>query len=492
MSINWVSWDAEAFERARVQRKPVLLSIATSWSGSCHEMDRTSYADPSIAALVNERFIAIRVDADRRPDIGSRYTLGGWPTTAFLTADGELLGGGTYVEQERFSDVLRRISDAFAARQEALPPAHAVEMADPSGPASEPASLVRGIFDAFDADTGAFGGPPYFPHAAPIHLALALIREEEAFHLQAEEASRIREIAVTALDALGWGGLYDEVDGGFFRYASDAGWHRPHQEKLLDVNAAMLALYCDAFTTLQSARYRDRAADVLRYLQTWLADPVDGGWAASQRADQSYYDARSPELRSSRPPPPVDHTVYADWNAAAVSAALAAARVFADEGLRDFAVKSLERALLPSYRPGAGVAHCADGDQQVRGLLEDHVAMGVANLDAYEATGNIVYEMMAQELAHFVLRTMWDETGGGFFDRARGGDGADIGLLRRPLKPFVANCEAARLLRRLAAASDQPEFAQRAQRTLAAVAPLAPAYGPLAAHYVRAVLEAAR
>src|SRR5688500_9958474 len=130
MSINWLSWDAEAFERARIQRKPVLLSIATSWSGSCHEMDRTSYADPSIAALVNERFIAIRVDADRRPDIGSRYTLGGWPTTAFLTADGELLGGGTYVEQERFTDVLRRISDAFAARQEALLPARAVETAD--------------------------------------------------------------------------------------------------------------------------------------------------------------------------------------------------------------------------------------------------------------------------------------------------------------------------------------------------------------------------
>jgi uncharacterized protein YyaL (SSP411 family) len=492
MAIRWLPWSAEAFERAREQRKPLLLSIATTWSGSCREMDRTSFADPVVAALVNARFVPIRVDADRRPDIGNRYTLGGWPTTAFLTADGELLGGGTYVDRQRLGDVLRRVADAFALRHDTLPPVGGLAADDHPGCAPEPpASLAARILDSFDSGTGAFGGPPCFPHAAPIHMALALLRGHEALRLPAEEASRIRAIATTALDALGWGGLYDDVDGGFFRCANGPGWLDPEREKLLDVNASMLALYCDAFTTLQLTRYRDRAADILRYLQTWLADPVDGGWAASQQADPAYYDACTPEMRAALPPPPVDPVLYADWNAVAVSAVLRAARVFVDDGLKDFAVKSLERALLPSYRPGAGVAHCVDGSEQVRGLLEDHIAMAAANLDAFEATGNIVYEMMAEELAHVAIRTMWDGERGGFFDRACGCGGADVGLLQRGLKPFVANCDAARVLRRLAVASGNAEFAERARRTLAAVAADAAAQGPLAAHYVIAGFETA-
>ena len=95
--IDWLPWSAAAFARAKAERKPVLLSIVTTWSRGCDEMDRTSYADPVVAGLVAERFVPIRVDADRRPDISSRYTLGGWPTTAFLNADGEILGGGTFV-----------------------------------------------------------------------------------------------------------------------------------------------------------------------------------------------------------------------------------------------------------------------------------------------------------------------------------------------------------------------------------------------------------
>ena len=120
------------------------------------------------------------------------------------------------------------------------------------------------------------------------------------------------------------------------------------------------------------------------------------------------------------------------------------------------------------------------------------VRIGAFCIDAYEATGNIVYEMIAEELAHFAIRTMWDDERGGFFDRACTGDGAEVGLLRRRLKPFVANCDAARMLRRLAVASGTRDFAERAERTLAAIAPAACAHGPSAAHYVLAVFEAAR
>ena len=111
--MRWLPWNARAFGRARAEDKPVLLSIAAFWSASCHEMDRTTYADPEIAARIQDQFIPIRVDADRRPDIADRYSLGGWPTTAFLTADGEVVGGGTFVAIERMLPILDRVLAAW-------------------------------------------------------------------------------------------------------------------------------------------------------------------------------------------------------------------------------------------------------------------------------------------------------------------------------------------------------------------------------------------
>ncbi|HSC29810.1 MAG TPA: DUF255 domain-containing protein, partial [Vicinamibacterales bacterium] len=116
-AITWLPWSAEAFERATAEQRPVLLSITASWCHWCLEMDRTSYADPSVVELVNDRFVPVRVDADRRPDISERYSLGGLPTTAFLTAAGEIVGGGTYVPVERMAGELDRVANAFRSRR---------------------------------------------------------------------------------------------------------------------------------------------------------------------------------------------------------------------------------------------------------------------------------------------------------------------------------------------------------------------------------------
>ena len=107
-AIAWLPWSAASFARARTERKPVLLSIAPTWCRNSVEMDRSSFADPDVVARVGLRYVAIRVDADRRPDISERYSLGGWPTTAFLTPDGGVLGGGTYVDHHRLAETLER------------------------------------------------------------------------------------------------------------------------------------------------------------------------------------------------------------------------------------------------------------------------------------------------------------------------------------------------------------------------------------------------
>ena len=271
--------------------------------------------------------------------------------------------------------VLAQVADAFHARGETLPAA-AMEETGPPAPDARVAvdELCRHIFSTFDEDHGGFGIEPKFPLVAPLHLALDLFA--------GTRDPRYETIVVATLDAMGWGGLYDEVDGGFFRYATTRDWQLPHVEKLLEVNAALLRLYLDAGAALETARFTERAADALRYIQNWLADPVDGGWWGSQSGDQRYYAADSVESRRALPAPPVGRVLFTDWNAAMVSAALHAARVFDDDGLRQFAVKSLERVLLACYKPGGGVAHYFDGEARVRGLLGDQMAMAAAALDA--------------------------------------------------------------------------------------------------------------
>jgi uncharacterized protein len=482
IGVAWQPWSGVAFARARDEQKPVLLSISAAWCHSCHEMDRTSYADPEIAAIINDRFVPVRVDADDRPDISERYSLGGWPTTAFLTPGGDILGGGTFVPLERMRGVLTRVAEAFRSEPARVAASDVLPQAEAGGGGLNDDQLTAHVFASFDPECGGFGVEPKFPHTAPLHLAL---------ELSAETSDPVYEhIVVASLDRMGWGGLYDAIDGGFFRYATTRDWQLPHFEKLLDVNAALARLFLEAGSKLQQTRFTDRASDTLRYIQTWLADPVDGGWYGSQQAGDRYYAADSPERRHAIAPPPVATSLYSDSNAVMVSTALEAAKVFGDDGLREFAIKSLERVLLACYKPGAGVAHYFNGEPRVRGLLADQLAMAAACLDVFDLTGNVVYEMMAEELAHFALRTTWDEERGGFVDRARDDVEPPIGLMSRPLKPFVTNCEASRTLLRLASASGEEDFARTATAALAAMRPLAPAQGPLAAHYLLAVRAA--
>jgi uncharacterized protein len=439
-------------------------------------MDRTTFADAEIVAQIDNRFVPVRVDADRRPDISARYDLGGWPTTAFLTADGDVIGGGTYVSHDRMLAILERVATAVeSGRVDRAAAHHSVPSLGFRSTAIPDLSNV--VFSSFDAECGGFGTEPKFPLTAPLELALTRYREA-----QDPALARILE---TTLDAMGWSELYDDVDGGFFRYADTRDWRRPHREKLLEVNAALLKLYLDASDSLTIVRYRERAVDILRYIQTWLADPVDGGWGGSQAEDSGYYGTDA-SIRGSHARPVVDSTFYATGNAAMVSCSLRAAELLDDTALGEFALKSLERLVVAGYSPGAGIAHYLDDRPCVRGLLDDQVAMAAANLDAHASTGNVVYQMMAQELLHYAVRTMWDEAEGGFFDRALVDEDERIGRMRDRLKPFVANCEAARVLKRLATTPGDHDFGQRAEATLAAMAPLAAEQGPLAAHYLLA------
>lgn len=451
-AVAWLPWEPAAFARAHNEGKPILLSVAAPWSIGCREMDRGTYGDAETAAMISAKCVAVRVDADQRPDLADRYDFGGLPTTAFLTPDGHVLGGGTFVAPGRLRAALQRLAD------------HPSGFAIPSsGPVGEPedsdeAISAESVFATFDDVHAGFGRPPKFPHTAPVRLALDLY-VDTGDDVMLERAAR-------TLDAMGWGGLYDEAHGGFFRCAAEADWSGAQAEKVLPVNAALLDLYVYAGTVTSNERWFARAVDLVRFIERKLI-AANGAWRFTETAEPGRQ--------------------FSDANAVTVSAMLHAARVFDDEALGKRALDALERVLLSSYKPGSGVAHSANG---VRGLLTDHVSMAAANLDAWESTGNVVYRMMAEELMHFAVRTMWDADRGGFFDRSVG---VEDGIPPcRPLKPFVLNCEAAIVLRRLAEAVNAPLFGEQAVEALAAVSGRAASHGPLAAHYLlaqRAVLR---
>ena len=461
--IEWLEWNATVFARAARERKPVLLSITAEWCGACHEMDRTTYADSRVAALVRDRFLPVRVDADRRPDINERYNLGGWPTTAFLTPDGELMTGGTFVSADRMLEVLSRVAAAFSDRSvgEAGRPDEArsagprevgpSEVGQPIVPSD--IDLFDQTFSTFDEVYGGFGVEPKFPHTAPLDLAIALFEDTGDVRWQ--------HIVERTLDGMADGALWDADRGGFCRYAARRDWQLPHSEKLLETNAALLHVYAGAGRAFGRAVDRDRCAAIARFITTTLRRE-QGGYCGS--------DAGT--------------VLLADANAVAARALLAAASLLEDNRLGQDALEAFERAVLLCYKPGAGVAHDFDGAAGVRGLLMDQVETMAALLDAHAITDAEPYKMMAEELGHFVVREMWDAAGGGCFDRAPAGD--DVGLLRLARKPFVGNAEAAAAFARLDAITHEFDFGPYAAGALDAARRGVAGQGPLTAHYLLA------
>jgi uncharacterized protein len=456
--IDWRPWSSDAFARASNEHKPVLLSITVPWCRACCEMDRTTYASRDVVRIVQDRFVAVRVDADRRPDINDRYNLGGWPTTAFLTPDGELLGGGTFVASDRMARVLAQVADAMTTRATEIAGARVARQAEGAATTNHTelpdTSLIEVVFATFDEQEGGFDVEPKFPLSVPLQLALALYRENRD--------SRWRSIVERTLDAMDDGAIHDVEEGGFYRYARARDWHDPEPEKLLETNALLLRVYADAGVQFRCERYLAAASHLVSFIKTRLTSN-GGGYRGSE----------------------ADPIVFTDSSAAASAALLAAGAALGDTSLGQDALESLERVLLASYRPGFGVAHYVDGEPRVRGLLADQVSVMHALLDAQEAAGGEPYGMMAEELAHYMLRVLG--AGGGFLDRQHEPD--DMGLLRLRRTPFVGNCEAARGLARLARLTENPEFRARAEAVLQSVSPDAVRQGPLAAHFLLAQYE---
>ncbi|HMG03403.1 MAG TPA: thioredoxin domain-containing protein [Edaphobacter sp.] len=312
--VKWHEWGEEAFERARAEDKPVLLDIGAVWCHWCHVMDRESYENPDTAKLINEHFVAVKVDRDERPDVDSRYQAavsavsgqGGWPLTAFLTPDGKPFFGGTYFPPEDrhgrpgFPRVLLTMAEAFQQKRDEVNDSAgsviaAIEHNESfMGSAANPGpELVAKVADAaikqFDARSGGFGSQPKFPNSGAIDLLLDLASRSSTL-ASPDMADKAKTVAMVTLEKMSRGGIYDHLAGGFHRYSVDDRWVVPHFEKMAYDNSELLKNYVHAYQSFVEPECARVAKEILRWMDEWLSDRERGGFYSSQDADFSLDD----------------------------------------------------------------------------------------------------------------------------------------------------------------------------------------------------------
>ncbi len=459
--VDWYQWGDEALTRARDEDKPMLLSIGYAACHWCHVMEHESFEDEVTAALMNERFVCIKVDREERPDLDSIYMdavvamtgQGGWPLTVFLTPEGEPFLGGTYFPPEprhgmpAFQQVLVAVSDLYRERrgdvdQRARVLIDALEQAAAAAPSGEPLTesllfqAVRRLGELFDPEWGGFGGAPKFPPASALEL---LLRRGEV------------EPAAKTLDCMAAGGMYDLVGGGFHRYSVDEGWLVPHFEKMLYDNALLVPAYLHGWLVTGDERYRAVVEQTFEYILRDLkldeggfassqdadTDGVEGltyTWAPGEGAPEELFEpfedgrfilrgelddatrARLLEIRSRRPQPGLDDKAIASWNGLALAALAEAGRRLDRADLVDEA-RMLAEFLLGPLSDGEGRLHRSRraGRSSGTGFLDDYANAAHGLYELHVATGELRWLEESRRLALLAIELFADDERGGFF-----------------------------------------------------------------------------
>ena len=480
--ITWREWGDEAFAEARARNVPVLLAISAVWCHWCHVMDETSYSTPDVIAMINGLYVPIRVDNDERPDVNRRYNMGGWPTTVFLTPAGEVIHGGTYVPPDEMRQTLLAVSEIWRDKREDIEARVAeVKRREVESRSPKPGDLDRQIVDnvlalvraQYDDEQGGFGLEPKFPQTQLLRFLLDEQRRVARPDLE--------EMLRATFDAMSSHGMYDHVEGGFFRYATTRDWNVPHYEKMLEDNAELLSLYADAHVMFPDAGYGRVARDVVRWMDATLYQPATGLWSGSQDADEHYYTLDAAD-RAKHDTPFVDRTLYTSWNVLAAVAYLRTGEALGDRAISQRgwdAIASIEKRLRG---PDGALFRFDRGEgPELPDLLGDAAAYltllaGVGDLERRRALAKRMRERLAAD-------------GGGFYDRPA----SDApGRLARRERPIEDNALAASGLLRLGAITQDDEWRELGLATLRSFVGEYRAWGQFAAGYANVVALALR
>jgi uncharacterized protein len=459
--VEWFPWGEEALGKARAEDKPILLSVGYAACHWCHVMAHESFEDPEIAALMNERFVNVKVDREERPDVDGIYMdavvamtgSGGWPLTVFLTPEGEPFLGGTYFPPAprhglpSFPQVLLAVSELYRERRSEVTQrtdvlVDALRQAAAAAPSAEPLTesllfaAVRRLGELQDPEWGGFGArAPKFPPASALEL---LLRRGEA------------ELALSTLDGMAAGGMYDLVGGGFHRYSVDERWLVPHFEKMLYDNALLVPAYLHGWLVTGRERYRQIVEETVEYLLRDLRLP-GGGFASSQDADTDGVEgltytwapgegapeellepfehgrfivrgsvdpatrARLLEIRAGRPQPGLDDKAIAAWNGLALAALAEAGRRLERADWIDEARALAEFLLGPMSDGGQLVRSLREDKASGPGFLDDYADVAHGLYELHVATGELRWLEESRRLALLAIELFADDEHGGFF-----------------------------------------------------------------------------
>ncbi|NBD35764.1 MAG: DUF255 domain-containing protein, partial [Chloroflexi bacterium] len=487
--VDWYPWGEAAFEKARREDKPIFLSIGYSACHWCHVMAHESFEDDETAALLNAYFVSIKVDREERPDVDRIYMgavqaltgRGGWPMSVFITAEGEPFYGGTYFPPDprpglpAFKQVLLMIADAWETRRaellkngEQLVAAIQQQQATLSQgrvaalDAEALTAAYGGMQQRFDGRRGGWGNAPKFPQPMAIEFLL------RRHHATGDE--RALQMATHALEAMARGGIYDQIGGGFHRYAVDARWQTPHFEKMLYDNALLARVYLHAWQVTGAPLFHAVVEETLNYLAAEMTDP-GGGFYATQDADTEGQEGKfflwtpdeirailgrsaqrfmerygvTPEgnfegqniltfhgsfeqraalahareqlfeARKRRTPPGRDEKVLTSWNGLMLAAFAEAARVLDRPDYRQIATRNAD-FLLTTLRSSEGrLWHTwIAGEVKVKGLLVDYAYLIEGLLALYQTTFAPQWATAAEQLAAMMMTYFAAEVG--FYD----------------------------------------------------------------------------
>ena len=566
--VDWYPWSTAALQRARDEGKPILLSIGYAACHWCHVMAHESFEDAATAELMNARFVCIKVDREERPDLDSIYMQavqamtgqGGWPMTVFLTPGGEPFYGGTYFPPEdrhgmpSFRRILTSVSDAFQTKRADV--AHAVEAIREMYEAGNPKTEDRGpntvdaarmtpdvleratkdLFARFEPMMGGFGGAPKFPHTMALDFLLrrwARTGDAHALHIVKHSFLQMAR-----------GGIYDQVGGGFHRYAVDARWLVPHFEKMLYDNALLARLGAHLFQATADEEVRRVTEETLQWVMKEMTDS-SGGWYSSLDADSEHEEGKfyvwsnaefgsvlvdqSPaaaahwgvtaggnfeganilnvrgdgppidpntlrswkqrlyDVRAKRVWPARDEKILASWNGLMLRAMAEGARVFENAAYEKVALQNGEFLWREIVREGRAYRTHTRGETRIPGFLEDQAAVALGFIALHQLTFDKLWFDRALELTTVCIAKFRDTDTGLFFDTA---SDAEV-LVTRP-RDITDNATpagsslAAELLLLMAELTGDVSYRVRASRILDSATEPMPRYATMFGHLLSA------